>query len=785
MVRLLIILAVFIAARPVWAKAPLLFDADYAYRKVAQEDPVKRRIHRIIAPTLTFPRLVDSGEILEIVVRGTRDPAGQMIGVAEPSRWEVYLLAAKRKPVRLSVAEITHSAGHLRLRVAIPIFLARDLYNLRVVGPGLDDMQINAVRITERKAGGDRFRFAVIADHQLWDPSYKVKGREVNARAYPGKRGSAESNQAIADQAFDEIRLLDPDFVLHLGDLIFGLNFHREYDEAFELLQSARLPIYAIPGNHDGYAIYTLKLEGSSKHLLKGAFFCRDKLMGEASWEKAWDAITCVYGDVKNHLFSKLQRDGLAYWARQFGPLNYAFDRGRLRFVGLNTYGGTPERRHAFSVYVDAFDLHLGAPAVDNYGGYLTEAQLDFLESHGREAEAAGRTLVVFGHHDPRGTGGRFHYEVNDPFPTNPLGAGAFEEWNFDGPWDSNPLDTRGKETAKNNSAIKLMKILAHYGGYYLCGHAHLDSRKVYPAGSKLGPFEVRRRLEFVRTTSASSSIQAKDSYWGYRLIEVDGHSLKAIDYAPEHRLSSVPAGNFWVEDPPEDPLSKRLVFGLPRPGELTINWELKTEPLGYRFRLGPLSGSAAAFDSKRRLRVVAVDRSGKGRSTYRLRVRLPRAKFPPTAANLAKYKLRALLARENRPPQPVVDVQQVGIAQGAEQLIAGRPVVFSAINSKDPDGDRLVAYRWDFGGGAVAKGPRVVQHYTSPGLRRVRLTVTDETGLKSEISRDVDVRARPASGCGGCCAAGAVNPPLSALLVLAIGFLGRRRGIRRTRRNS
>jgi 3',5'-cyclic AMP phosphodiesterase CpdA len=785
MVRLFLLFSIISVAMPAWAEPELIFDAHYAYRESKQEDPIKRRIHRVIAPTLTFPQLVDSGDKLSILIRGKRDPAGRLIGATSPKRWEVYLLAAKRPPARLSVTEISEFRGNLRLHARVPISLARDLYNLRVVGPGIDDRQINAVRITGGAPGAERFRFALIADHQLWDPSYKLKGREVNAGAYPGRKNNGETNQAIATQAFDELRLHDPDFTIHLGDLIFGLNFHREYAEAYELLRDARVPLYAVPGNHDGYAIYTLRLEGSSKHLLKGAFFCRDKFAGEMSWEKAWTAITCVYGDVKNHLFSKLQRDGLSYWTRQFGPLNYAFDRGRMRFVALNTYGGTPERRHAFSIYVDAFDLHLGAPAVDNYGGYLSAAQLGFLEGHARQAEAAGRTLVVFGHHDPRGTGGRFHYEANDPFPTSPLGSGPFEEWNYDGVWDSDPGDKRPKETKRNNSAMGLMKLLAHYGGYYLCGHAHLDSRKVYPAGSKLGPFKVRRRLEFVRTTSASSSIQAPNSYWGYRLIEVDGHHLKAIDYSPAHRLSSVPAGNFWVEDPPKDPRSKILAYGLPRPGKMTLNWELPKSPLGYRFRLAALTGTAAQFDPKRRLRVLAAENTGKGKLTYRLEVNMPKAQFPPTAAHLAKYRLKAVSARENHPPQPAIDAQQVGIARDAGHLIAGRPVVFSAANSKDPDGDRLIRYRWDLGAGRVALGARVVQHYVSPGRRRIRLTLTDETGLESQISREIDVRARPEKGCGGCSASGDSHVPLSALLVFAIGLFCRRRVIGRRRCDS
>src|SRR5579859_6943046 len=124
-----------------------------------------------------------------------------------------------------------------------------------------------------------------------------------------------------------------------------------------------------------------------------------------------------------------------------FGPPFYSFDAGKLHVIALNTYSGTPERRHSYSFYVDAFDLHLGAPAVDNYGGYLTDGELDWLEKDARAAFEAGKTVLVFGHHDPRGNreagaNRRFHHD--NPFPTDPISLEGFQEWNYDSSsWDS------------------------------------------------------------------------------------------------------------------------------------------------------------------------------------------------------------------------------------------------------------------------------------------------------------------------------------------------------------
>ena len=52
----------------------------------------------------------------------------------------------------------------------------------------------------------------------------------------------------------------------------------------------------------------------------------------------------------------------------------------------------------------------------------------------------------------------------------------------------------------------------------------------------------------------------------------------------------------------------------------------------------------------------------------------------------------------------------------------------FDASASSDPDGS-VTSYEWDFGDGGTATGPAPVHDYGAPGVRRVRLTVTDDSG--------------------------------------------------------
>jgi len=77
---------------------------------------------------------------------------------------------------------------------------------------------------------------------------------------------------------------------------------------------------------------------------------------------------------------------------------------------------------------------------------------------------------------------------------------------------------------------------------------------------------------------------------------------------------------------------------------------------------------------------------------------------------------------------------------------IAGRPVIFDAGPSRDPDGV-IRWYRWGFGDGRTATGPLAIATFHSPGQRRVSLTVVDDSAVANSVSRDevlVEVRRPP-----------------------------------------
>lgn len=63
----------------------------------------------------------------------------------------------------------------------------------------------------------------------------------------------------------------------------------------------------------------------------------------------------------------------------------------------------------------------------------------------------------------------------------------------------------------------------------------------------------------------------------------------------------------------------------------------------------------------------------------------------------------------------------------------------FDASDSDDPDGE-IVAYQWDFGDGSRELIPVVAHTFASPGEFRVRLTVTDDTGVTDTADRIIEI---------------------------------------------
>jgi len=148
------------------------------------------------------------------------------------------------------------------------------------------------------------------------------------------------------------------------------------------------------------------------------------------------------------------------------------------------------------------------------------------------------------------------------------------------------------------------------------------------------------------------------------------------------------------------------------------------------------------------------------GTSTFWVETRLDGAPFPPAEHTAVRARIRALPARGNSPPRPVLEAAAAGrraqeAPRGELELITGESILLSGERSSDPEGDRIIAYLWDLGEGASARGARIVHRFSGPGPRTITLTVVDEAGARATLARTLMIRTPPPPGCGGCCLPG------------------------------
>ncbi len=758
-----------------------------------QKQPVESHIALIAHPTTGAPAMVTAGGTLTLRVGIPLSTPGRGVTVSLTTA-----LANRSLRVQLPVLSVrrVRSKRMSRVRCRVPASLPRAVYDITLVIPGQTaEQQRRAVRVRHRADGP--LRVALVADHQLWDPSVSMGSGHKSANTYP-RRGEKREHRAMARQGLHELRLLDPDVILHLGDLVFGLDYLKEYRDALRLWKGAGLAAFMVPGNHDAYARYGVNLKAGLPQLAAGVVRCRKHFPKSLkNWAQIWPFLVCVYGDLKDVLFSRLLEDGLVTWRRTLGPTHYSFTLGKLRFIGLNTYDGTPQRRHAFSIWVNVKGLHLGAPMVDNYGGYLSVAQLRWLRAELRDATKHKQTPVVFGHHDPRGNPKGTPYHANQSFPTDPVGPNHFEAWNYDDAWDSNTADSRGKESATRHSGHALLRLLAHHGGYYLSGHVHHDLQRHYRKGDAVAPGIVARRpVTFIKVTTASASTTA-GGYWGYRLLRARPNGT--LDTSPfAAGLRSVPSGNLWAERHAAVDGGRILTLhsGLPRPVMVRVQVALQYRPGGWRFS-SPDSGVSVALQSVTPL----PRRSGKKpEALYRIHVALPAgsktvARLPQDVTQSYVY---ARPVAKNRPPEARFTLNGTLVKSGATlKLPKGTGLHLDATPSRDPEGGPLLAPLWELDDGRGGHGPKLKISLNKDARHTLKLTVRDTHGAAATAHVTL-ILGNPSSGNGappdgkhkaGCAscsspgdATGAASLALLALGALLILLGGRRRRRRRQR---
>lgn len=427
------LLALLVAASTARADSFVgIFEPDYASdAKVHQTKPFPSRPNKHLAyPVMGFPSLVEpAGTIpLQLLL-----PNG-----GKTADWKVAIeTSASPAPVRYTLPlagsqQYDPATGVYTVVVNVPKDVVPATYDIEVTSADFTlatvDRQPNAVRVLDPKRPNPCF--AIIADSQMQD---------INTPSPPQRL------QAM----LTEIKLRSPDFVLFCGDWNFGEDYSTEYEQNRRIFAQSGLAMFYVPGNHDGYATVIPLTSGPNPP-------------------------------------GELTRDGLEWWKRYVGPTLYSFDWLGQHFVGINSMGGTPERRNAVGILTV------------NYGGEIDAAQLDWIERDVAAATARGKKTVLYMHHNPSATplGDKVAYPV--PIPTF-----SWQDWN-------DPV-----------SKARLDDIVARYDvSHVFYGHIHDDHYEDVKVGNKTVPYVATTTIDCGPTTVL-----------GYRWVQSAGGAISEIHY--------------------------------------------------------------------------------------------------------------------------------------------------------------------------------------------------------------------------------------------------------------
>lgn len=283
----------------------------------------KNQLITIIYPRLSCPAIMEPGESLDIIVN-----------TIEFSQIYAYIETANEPIINnywLPIQNVETNET-VTITVTIPETCHIEMYNLTIYiensGQYYSHTQPHSISI--KNDINENYSFIHIADLHIGD----IRGILENFRETIGWRS--------VKQCIKEINILSPDFVVITGDLVFGqlypFEYTYEYEELYSILQQFDVPVYLVPGNHDGY--------------------------------------------------NRILEDGLEFWTKYFGPYYYSFDYGSSHFQAINSYDMNKIERLTF----------LFIPL--NWGGSISQKQIHWIQQDIDNSNNSNLNFMLM-HHNP------------------------------------------------------------------------------------------------------------------------------------------------------------------------------------------------------------------------------------------------------------------------------------------------------------------------------------------------------------------------------------------------
>ncbi|HPS31219.1 MAG TPA: metallophosphoesterase [bacterium] len=487
------------------------------YQVQTQVTPIiNQTIYDILYPVIGFPAMITAADPeMSFIIRSEDVPAFEYVRITRE------IGGIHKEFADLIPVSIEKCGEQLyKVQCPVPVILPPARYDLTVkkVGSQLSSVSWNSVFFPEFDINT---KFYIWTDPQIEDLQSKTAGDlNYNSGEYPFKSDSVldfSRQEGVIKTTISQMNSGNPHFITILGDIVFGIDYQREYEDILALLINFEVPVFLVPGNHDGYAKFV----------------------------------------DQNNLTTDLDWDGLQYWGRFIGPLNYAFQFNNKVYLMLNTYDGTPQRRAAG----DALGIGDNAAVpVTNWGGFLTGNSLSWIGTMINNYDVYG----LFSHMMPLGQNANGKYHKDQLFPKNSvLTALDSQEWNIESSeYDSDPADTIFNETQTLNTGVSLASMMTMQSPppIYFSGHTHVDRIYNFAKGAELvsgSGVYAKDDMKFIMTTTAATS---GSNYWGFRPVTID--QAGGVDYnymcdngvnctpasETDKGFQSVPIGNLWTK---------------------------------------------------------------------------------------------------------------------------------------------------------------------------------------------------------------------------------------------
>lgn len=324
-----------------------------------QECPIDGLINLVHYPTLGCPALTTGQQELRVLLSLPLGAQAETFTLTLSNRHGDGSRRALQVTSREAVSSGPDGSRHLWLIRSSLSAVPPAFYDLEVSGGQIHEIQWNAVRVFSKITGNEKVVLSGDSQYHVDNQSCLERFVErVNADpdiAWIALIGDACDNGVKSE--WNLIRLAAggiTDSVTHY--------YAHEFIGVHKLLRQLRHPIIVVPGNHDGMSAYAGYQTGVKS----------DSYLGPDS-------------------ANRVAYDGFHHYRRTFGPLYFHFDWGNCRYVVANSFELDRQQRLGFHAIVA------------NWGGWMREEQLTWLQRTLEDAGQRGLSKVVLMHHDPRG----------------------------------------------------------------------------------------------------------------------------------------------------------------------------------------------------------------------------------------------------------------------------------------------------------------------------------------------------------------------------------------------